>query len=118
MNWYTARVLFRWEVGGKPHPFEESYLLVRAESDRGALRAAARASRSREESYQNTNGQQVTSALVSVLDVQELLENELSEGVEVYSRRVTSRAAGRMLKETKRSRKNEPDGPRARQRRS
>jgi hypothetical protein len=39
--------------------------------------------------------------LVSILDVQEVLESDLSEGVEVYSRRVSSRAAASMLKAAK-----------------
>ena len=93
MNWYTAKVLFRCDVAGKPHSFEESYLLVRANSEGAAFRAAERVAKAREGSYDNMYRQKVHDSLVSVVDVQELLENEPSEGVEVYSRRISSRAA-------------------------
>jgi hypothetical protein len=101
VNWYTARVLFRCDVAGKPHPYEESYLLVRANSERAAFRAAKRAAGATEGSYDNVYGRQVRYRLVSILDVQEVLESDLSEGVEVYSRRVSSRAAASMLKAAK-----------------
>jgi hypothetical protein len=95
VNWYTARVLFRWKVGGRAHPFEESYLLVRANSQAAALRTAERAGKAREQSYKNPRGQPVKSTLVSILEVQ--------EGVEVYSRRVSKRAAAAMLQASSKS---------------
>ena len=103
MSWYTAKVLFRCDVAGKPHSFEESYLLVRANSQAAAFRAAEHVAKAREGSYHNMYGQKVHESLVCVVNVQEVVERDLSQGVEVYSTRVSSRAARTILKAASRS---------------
>jgi Domain of unknown function (DUF4288) len=104
MRWYTARVLFRCDVAGKPHSFEESYLMVRASDEEGAAQAASEAAAARGGSYRNPRGERVSVRVLSVLEAQEVLEDELTEGVEVYSRSVTRRTAEAMLKSARRAR--------------
>jgi hypothetical protein len=87
--WFSARLLFRSQVDDAadvPPLYEESIILVNATSEDGAREEAERIARSNEQSYLNAEQKQVRWSFVRLLELQDLCEEELSSGIEVYSR--------------------------------
>ena len=97
MNWYTARALMRCDVAGRAHSFEETYVLVYADSAGDALRAARRACKANELDYQNAQHEPVKCRLSRVLDVVEIVPDNLGHGTEVYWRPLTVAEGERLL---------------------
>ncbi len=64
--------------------YEESLLLICAQNDRDAIRAAEELSRENEVSYQNRYNQQVTWRFLKVVDCYEM-PDDLVHGAELYS---------------------------------
>ncbi len=90
VTWFTARVLFRAEFKGKrprkKQHFEESWLLVSAVNQRQAMEKARKLAKDRKLSYANIYGDQVSWRFVKLLELQEILDKGLGDGVEVYSK--------------------------------
>jgi uncharacterized protein DUF4288 len=87
--WFSARLLYRSIVDDSsdvPPLYEESIILIDAENEEAARAEAERIAVSREHSYPNAEGKLVRWKFVRVLESQDLCEEELSSGVEVYSR--------------------------------
>ena len=61
-------------------------MLVSARSEREAVRKAAKLAKGNQHSYRNPNNELVAWKFVEVLEVEEILEGQLGDGVEVYSR--------------------------------
>lgn len=88
MTWYSARILYETEIDGRPDVDgirEESIRVLRAESAEAALSKARKIGRLNETTYQNHAGENVTWRFRRVLEVQDLCEHALREGVEVFS---------------------------------
>ena len=61
-------------------------LLVSGTDEREAMEKAKKLARDKQHSYQNPYKQQVSWKFVKLLELQEILDEELGEGVEVYSK--------------------------------
>ncbi len=93
--WYAAQLLFVAKIDGQLPAdalAEESVRVLRAASPEEAAERAGRIGLSASHAYGNADGQSVEWVFVRVLEVQALCENELVDGVEVFStlRRVES----------------------------
>lgn len=87
--WFSARLLFESELSdttGDPSLQEENIKLVSAESEDEARKKAEAIGRNEEIAYSNADGETVTWHFLGVLEVQDLCESALYDGVEVYSR--------------------------------
>jgi hypothetical protein len=87
--WFSARLLYRSIVddpNNVPPLYEESIILINAESEEAAREEAERIAYSREHNYPNAEGREVRWKFVRVLESQDLCEEELFSGVEVHSR--------------------------------
>ncbi|MED3885449.1 DUF4288 domain-containing protein, partial [Priestia aryabhattai] len=97
--WYGVKVLYKHIVSGKPTPekidtnynehqiFEESILLIKAQSFDQAYELAEQEAKGHKDSYTNVYDQLVEFKYIESLDVFELFEDEeLASGTEVYSR--------------------------------
>ena len=87
MTWYSARILYETEIAGKPDDGirEESIRVLLAGSQDEALSKAKKIGRENEVSYNNDAGENVTWRFRRVLEVQDLCEETLYDGVEVFS---------------------------------
>jgi hypothetical protein len=89
MGWYSAMIIYETEFEGPTDPSplrEESIRVVRADSDTIAWKRAEEVGRQNERSYKNKEGELVSWKFVRVAEVQDLCEEELTDGVEVFSR--------------------------------
>jgi hypothetical protein len=87
----------RCDVAGKTHSFEEVFILVYADSERDALRAARRACKANELDYRNPRNEPVKCRLARVLEAVEIIPDTLGHGTEVYWRPVSPATGERML---------------------
>ncbi|MCG0050782.1 DUF4288 domain-containing protein [Priestia aryabhattai] len=98
-KWYGVKVLYKYLVSGKPTPekidtsynehqiFEESILLIQAQSFDQAYELAEQEAKEREDSYTNVYDQLIEFKYIESLDAFELFEDgRLASGTEVYSR--------------------------------
>ena len=91
MGWYSARIVFESEIDGPPDPKqlrEHSIRVLLADTDDAALKKAKELGMASEHSHRNSEGEQITWRFRYVAEVQELFEERLEEGVEVFSRMV------------------------------
>lgn len=89
MGWYSARLLFKSLVAGEELSdalWEAVIYLIQAESEEGALAKALKLGKDREHEYENEHGQLVSWLFHSVAEVQDLCEEEIGDGAEVFSR--------------------------------
>ena len=85
--WFSALLRFVAEVDGRNvGEQEESVRLFRADSEESARLAAAQLGRAEQRDYLNHVGQTVVWRFVEAIEIQALLEPELYDGVEVFSR--------------------------------
>ena len=87
-SWYAARLLFESAVeGNTDEPLcEESIRVFKAESPENAFKRATEIGRGADHEYTNELGQAIKWRFVEVIEVQDLCETELTDGVEVFSR--------------------------------
>ena len=88
-NWYSANLLFRANVdddSGAQPLCEESLRVLIADSDEDARTRAEQIGRAAQHSYLNDAGKEVQWVFVSVLELQDLCESALLDGMEVFSR--------------------------------
>lgn len=97
MSWYVAEAIFHSSVSGAGPDYvplvERSWFLVAAESEIEAQPKALVLGRAKEHSYLNSDGEQVDWTLQRIDRTREVLEGELSDGVELWS--CISRREGR-----------------------
>jgi hypothetical protein len=89
MSWYSAMIIYESDVEGPPDPSpirEESIRVLCAESEKQAWKKAEQVGRQNEHSYKNERGELVSWKFRRVVEVQDLCEEELTDGVEVFSR--------------------------------
>ena len=97
MGWYGAMIIYECDVDGRPDPSpisEESIRVVRADSEALAWQRAEEVGRHNEHSYRNDAGELVSWRFVRVAEVQDLCEDVLADGVEVFSRMTADRNGG------------------------
>jgi hypothetical protein len=86
-HWFAARVLSEILHPEEPNAatlFEESIVLLRARDTAEATRRASEIGAKAEAEYLNPSGDAVRWTLREVLEVQELLDDEIADGTEVY----------------------------------
>lgn len=109
LDWYGVKLLYVNKVVGEPDPklvdcnyiegyiaYEESILVVQANSFDTAYQKAQAVAKENEEDYQNIYGQTVQVKYYDAVDcylIGETQELSLQDGVEVYSRLIDSNAA-------------------------
>jgi hypothetical protein len=89
MSWYSVRVIYRSTIDGVEAGdslMEESIRVFTASNDDEASSKREGIARAGEHSYKNEKGEIVKWLVDSVDDAQDLCEDELSDGTEVYSR--------------------------------
>ena len=92
-RWYTALILSRAEVEGEDPDGDDvlhdwTWRLIRAEFEGDAREAAERYARAAEVTYANEDGKAVSWKFVDVMEVQEVNDEDLVSGTEVFSRLV------------------------------
>jgi hypothetical protein len=106
-KYYGVKIIKKIVIEGEPNPdlidedysdnreqlFEESIMLISAQSYEHALKAAEKRAKATEVSYQNKYNEQVIWKLIRVIDCFEIM-GTLVSGVEVYSRLYTTVAEG------------------------
>jgi hypothetical protein len=88
-TWYSARLLFVAESKGETesNPLcEESIVLVLALDENDAKTNAENAARKMEHDYLNDQGEKVEWKFAGMMGIQDLCEQTLENGTEVYSR--------------------------------
>lgn len=88
-SWFSAALSFECSIEGDPDADRLSDLsirVVRAASEEEALHKAEAFGQESAHSYRNADNEKVVWSFVEVLEVQELFDSELTDGVEVYSR--------------------------------
>jgi hypothetical protein len=86
--WHSAEALFRCNVQDESNNilYEKKIFLVYLDDAREISEKAEQLARSFETKYKNSEGGDVHWQFVKVLEIQELSEEELYDGVEVFSR--------------------------------
>jgi len=87
-DWYGVRVVVECQVGSDPpgkRTYEDRVIVVRARSEALARRKADRLTRRGNESYRNFKGEKVMWRFKDVVDSYMLLDDDISDGTEVYS---------------------------------
>lgn len=98
-EWYAVKLLFESIIVGEPNPqkidnnysnqfktYEESIILVKAQSFEHAYKIAEKKAKEAEMEYYNPYDQMVKCRLVDTIDCFQLFDDELKSGTEVYSR--------------------------------
>lgn len=98
-QWYAAVVVHvgRTDAVAAPPLYDESVVLLLAESEEHAREKAELWARGREHNYLNADGNTVSWTLETVVDVAEVLDDQLADGFEVYSRFFRDYSAYRMF---------------------
>lgn len=89
-TWYSARLLFMSSAKGGQMEIdplsEESIILIRADKEENARKSARKAALKMQHDYENEEGQQIAWKFVDILELQDLCEQSLDTGTEVFSR--------------------------------
>jgi hypothetical protein len=86
MRWYSASIIMKSDVSGTEALCELSIRLVRANDRREAGSSAEAFGRKSEHEYLNDEGKLVKWRFARVEDIQEIADDDLKSGTEVYSR--------------------------------
>lgn len=87
--WFSAKCIFVSKIDGHllSEPLcEESIILFEAESLESARQSALDLAKKAEHSYKNEQGEEVEWRFEELIEVQDLCEEQLYSGVEVFSR--------------------------------
>jgi hypothetical protein len=86
--WYSVKVLNKCVVAGKspdePQLWEESIILLKAKDPNAAHDKAISLGKDSQTSFRNKDGARVSWRFLHVLEVQELTDQKIKDGVEVY----------------------------------
>jgi hypothetical protein len=87
IRWFSVRLIFRATIDGKPSVddlFEESYRVVRADSEASARARSEALGRDSAHAYRNEEGENVDWEFVRVAEVQDMARDELGDEDEVF----------------------------------
>lgn len=98
-SFYIAVILYESSSDALDYQplYQESFVLLKAASLEEAESKALAHARQEEVSYQNENGEIITWALRQIVDVNSVLEDELCDGAELYTRHFRDYAAYRAI---------------------
>ena len=98
-SWYAVKLLYESTITGEPNKekiddhfsnefklYEERIIVIRAQSSDHAYKKADEVAVKDEMEYKNPYDQLVKSRFVNSLNCQELFDNEIKSGTEIYSR--------------------------------
>jgi hypothetical protein len=88
-TWFSVRLLFASEIQGDSNLdrlCEESIIVVSASDEEHARQAAQAIALKMQHDYQNEGGEDVQWRFVQILEVQDLCEEKIESGTEVWSR--------------------------------
>jgi hypothetical protein len=86
--WYAVKMLFATEIDNAESPrplFEKSIRLFEASSEAEAIQKAVITGKTARLTYENDQGERVSWKFVRLVEVQDLCETTLYDGVEVFS---------------------------------
>jgi hypothetical protein len=110
--WYSVEALFRCDVQDESDDvlYDKRIFLINVNGNKSeASKKAKKLALSSENAYENFEGGDVSWHLVKVLEVQNLSEEELYDGVEVFSRLMWESEAQKILNnKTTVQKKNRP----------
>lgn len=89
MGWFSAAIIYESKMDGRAYDDslrECSVRILLADSEEAAWTRAEEVGRKNEHSYLNSDGETVSWVFCEVGDVQELYEDSLADGDEVFSR--------------------------------
>jgi hypothetical protein len=90
-EWFSAAAVFEISVNGEVSDRRSiSLLVVRATDEQEARSAALRHARAEEVDYENSDGQPVSWRCTEVLLAEPILDDNITDGTEVYSCFVTA----------------------------
>jgi hypothetical protein len=86
--WYSVEALFRCNVHNELDDilFERKIFLINVDDKDNVAEKATQISISFETKYKNSDGNDVFWQFIKVLDVQDISEDEIHDGIEVFSR--------------------------------
>jgi len=87
-TWYSARLLFEslHRLSKEPPFFEEKWAVFRAASHDDAATKVKKVGKKFEHAYENAKGNMVHVKFREVLEVQEILDDQIRDGTEVFFR--------------------------------
>lgn len=98
-QWFSVKLIFENIISGEPEPdtidenytdkyitYEESIVLIKAQSFDNAYKIAEKKARENEMEYTNTYGQLVNCKFIEAIDCFSISDETLGTGVEIYSR--------------------------------
>jgi len=86
MKWFAAVIVMECRVGrSRAALWDEQLRLIRAQSAEGAYKAAQDIGESDQAQYENAAGEKVRWRFLGVGELEELLEQRIVSGVEVFS---------------------------------
>jgi hypothetical protein len=101
-QWFSVKLIFENIISGKPEPdtidnnyannyktYEESLVLIKAQSFDHAYKIAEKKAREMEMNYTNPYGELINYKFVEAIDCFSINEETLCTGVEIYSRFLT-----------------------------
>ena len=86
--WYSVQALFRCNVQDELENilFEKSIFLINVDDGQDVSEKAEQVAKSFEHQYKNDESKDVLWVFVKILEIQNLVEKELYDGIEVFSR--------------------------------
>ncbi|RRO15525.1 DUF4288 domain-containing protein [Saccharopolyspora rhizosphaerae] len=97
LDHYVAVLLLEAESEGQPPLYEESFVLLTAESAEEATEKAKECGKQQETSYEDENHRQVTWRLKHIVEVKPLEDATFDDGTELFSRFFRNHEAYRSL---------------------
>ncbi len=88
--WFAARLLFVSQIEGEETLYEESVVLLRAQTEAAALKKASKLGEAEAHSYQNGDEETVNWVFNDVLDLIQLDALTIEDGTEVYHHFLTA----------------------------
>ncbi len=87
--WYSVEALFQCDdtnEKSKEVLYEKSIFLIKVENEQYVREKAERIAQAFEVDYKNVDNDKVKWEFVKILDIQDICEDELYDGVEVFSK--------------------------------
>ncbi|MHC4840773.1 MAG: DUF4288 domain-containing protein [Planctomycetota bacterium] len=90
MNWYSTRLLYRCLIDGEPDssgtPYETCIYLIKAKDRDDAQAKSETRGKKEARSFKDKSGRKVSWEFDSILQLQQLDEGKIEDGIEIFSR--------------------------------
>jgi len=86
--WYVGLILYESSSNSPTYEplYEESFVLISANSEAIAKQKIISIAKKRETSFENINGEMIKWKLNCIIDVNQIPDNTITDGSEIYSR--------------------------------